>query len=156
MYSAYLATPANFPLPFIHLQATDQGISGLDFCQQATEQQASHPLIEQCKAELTDYFQQGRQQFTVPLDLVGTHFQKAVWQALLTIPFGQTCSYQAIAWQIAKPNAQRAVGAANGRNPVSLIVPCHRVIGSNGKLVGYGGGLPIKQWLLNHEKQFIQ
>ncbi len=89
--------------------------------------------------------------FTCPLDLRGTPFQLAVWQALCTIPYGETCSYGEIAHRIGKPSAARAVGAANGANPVAIIVPCHRVIGGNGTLTGYGGGLPAKAWLLHLE-----
>ncbi len=90
-------------------------------------------------------------QFTCPLDLHGTPFQVAVWQALVRIPYGETRSYAEIAQAIDRPRAVRAVGAANGANPVAIIVPCHRVIGSNGTLTGYGGGLPAKRWLLSLE-----
>ncbi len=91
--------------------------------------------------------------FRVKLALQGTGFQLSVWQALKRIPFGVTASYGAIAKQVGNPRASRAVGAANGQNPVSIIVPCHRVIGKNGQLVGYGGGLPIKEALLDLERQ---
>ena len=101
--------------------------------------------------ELESYFNQGLQRFSVPLDIRGTPFQKKVWQALLDIPYGQTRSYGEIAHAIGYPKASRAVGLANGTNPISIIVPCHRVIGSNGKLVGYGGGLNRKQTLLDLE-----
>ena len=101
--------------------------------------------------ELAEYFAGQRQRFDVPLDLVGTPFQLRVWQALLAIPYGHTCSYGQQAQHIGQPTATRAVAAANGQNKVSVIVPCHRVIGSNGTLTGYGGGLPRKQWLLSLE-----
>jgi methylated-DNA-[protein]-cysteine S-methyltransferase len=90
-------------------------------------------------------------EFDLPLDMRGTDFQRNVWEALLTIPYGETRSYGEIAKQIGRPDRARAVGAANGSNPVSIIVPCHRVIGSDGSLTGYGGGLPRKRWLLDHE-----
>ena len=93
-----------------------------------------------------------RTTFTVPLAASGTPFQRAVWGALLTIPFGHTCSYGQLAQQLGQPTAGRAVGAANGRNPIAVIVPCHRVIGANGTLTGYAGGLAIKEWLLTHER----
>lgn len=102
--------------------------------------------------QLKDYFAGRLQTFTIPLSLKGTEFQRAVWHALKTIPYGTTASYGAIAKKIKNPKASRAVGAANGQNPVSIIVPCHRIIGSTGKLVGYGGGLPIKTTLLELER----
>jgi len=112
-------------------------------------------LLEQTAQELAQYFAGTRQTFGVPLDLVGTPFQQRAWQALLAIPFGHTRSYREQASAIGQPTATRAVAAANGRNKVSIIVPCHRVIGSDGGLTGFGGGLPRKQALLaleNHER----
>jgi methylated-DNA-[protein]-cysteine S-methyltransferase len=103
--------------------------------------------------QLTEYFSGKRKTFTITLAPQGTPFQQRVWQALQSIPYGRTLSYGQIAKAIGKPKAARAVGAANGQNPVSIIVPCHRVIGSNGKLVGYGGGLSIKEALLAHESK---
>ena len=108
----------------------------------------THPVLLQTQQQLREYFAGTRQQFEVPLDFAGTDFQKQVWQALLTIPFGQTRSYGEIARQIGRPAAVRAVGAANGRNPVSIIAPCHRVIGATGALTGFAGGLEAKQTLL--------
>ncbi|MDH5426835.1 MAG: methylated-DNA--[protein]-cysteine S-methyltransferase [Nitrospirota bacterium] len=102
--------------------------------------------------ELEAYFAGQLRRFTIPVSLNGTVFQRAVWRALQTIPYGKTVSYGAISKKIGNPNASRAVGAANGQNPVSIIVPCHRVIGSTGKLVGYGGGLSIKTALLELEQ----
>lgn len=102
--------------------------------------------------ELEEYFAGRLERFTIPLSLEGTAFQRSVWRALKTIPYGETVSYGAISKKIGNPKASRAVGAANGQNPVSIIVPCHRVIGSTGKLVGYGGGLPIKTALLELEQ----
>ena len=106
--------------------------------------------------ELEEYFSARREKFTVPLDLRGTSFQQAVWAALRAIPYGQTRSYSDIARAVGRPTARRAVGAANGRNPVSIIVPCHRVIGAGGDLVGYGGGLDRKQALLALETATLQ
>lgn len=106
-------------------------------------------VLEQLKA----YFDGSRTRFQIKLNLQGTRFQRQVWQALQRIPYGRTVSYGEIAKQIGRPKASRAVGAANGCNPISIIVPCHRVIGANGKLVGYGGGLPIKTALLELEQR---
>jgi methylated-DNA-[protein]-cysteine S-methyltransferase len=102
-------------------------------------------------AQLDEYFGGRRQAFDLPLDLIGTEFQRSVWQTLLTIPFGETRSYADVARAIGRVNRVRAVGAANGRNPVAIIVPCHRVIGSDGSLVGFGGGLHRKRLLLDLE-----
>ncbi|MGN6620096.1 MAG: methylated-DNA--[protein]-cysteine S-methyltransferase [Sphingomonas sp.] len=112
-----------------------------------------HPVLRCAERELRDYFAGARQRFTVALDPVGTVFQQKVWAALLTIPFGETRSYAEIARQIGRPQASRAVGAANGRNPISIIAPCHRVIGANGALTGFAGGLEAKKFLLRHERQ---
>ncbi|HWI65508.1 MAG TPA: methylated-DNA--[protein]-cysteine S-methyltransferase [Symbiobacteriaceae bacterium] len=106
------------------------------------------PELEPVARQLQAYFDRTLQAFALPLDMRGTDFQREVWQALTTIPFGQTRSYGQVAAQIGRPKAVRAVGAANGANPVPIIVPCHRVIGSNGTLTGYAGGLELKQQLL--------
>lgn len=111
------------------------------------EQNDDHMILRQAKAELEDYFAAKRFSFSVPLDAQGTPFQKEVWQALLDIPFGETRSYGQIAHQVGQPAASRAVGAANGRNPISIITPCHRVIGASGKLTGFAGGLEAKAYL---------
>lgn len=109
-------------------------------------------VLVQTRQQLGQYFEGKLQQFTIPLCFIGTDFQKCVWQTLLTIPFGETRSYGQIARQIGKPKAVRAVGAANGRNPISIITPCHRVIGSDGKLIGFAGGLDVKTYLIEIEK----
>jgi methylated-DNA-[protein]-cysteine S-methyltransferase len=105
------------------------------------------------RQQLTDYFAGRLTEFDLPLAPRGTDFQQKIWQALQTIPYGKTISYGELAQQIDQPSASRAVGLANGRNPISIIVPCHRVIGASGKLTGYGGGIERKQWLLNHEQK---
>jgi methylated-DNA-[protein]-cysteine S-methyltransferase len=112
---------------------------------------ASHPVLVETERQLNDYFAGRRKTFELTLDFAGTGFQKTVWAALLTIPFGQTRSYARIASQIGAPKAVRAVGAANGRNPISIIAPCHRVIGSGGALTGFAGGLTAKSQLLELE-----
>ncbi|ENX21480.1 hypothetical protein F892_00708 [Acinetobacter vivianii] len=114
-----------------------------------------HPMLHKVKQQLEEYFAGQRQQFDLPLDFQGTAFQKQVWQALLNIPYGETRSYKEIAVQLGNEKAVRAVGAANGKNPISIIAPCHRVIGSSGALVGFAGGLDKKQILLNLEQSQI-
>jgi methylated-DNA-[protein]-cysteine S-methyltransferase len=112
-----------------------------------------HPTLKETERQLLEYFAGQRRQFELALDFAGTDFQVRVWQALLTIPFGETRSYRDIAVQIGQPTATRAVGAANGRNPISIIAPCHRVIGTSGSLTGFAGGLAAKQFLLSLEGQ---
>jgi methylated-DNA-[protein]-cysteine S-methyltransferase len=116
---------------------------------------SGHPVLEEAARQLTAYFAGQLRAFTVPLDFRGTDFQKSVWCALLTIPFGETRSYGEIARQIGKPSASRAVGAANGKNPISIIAPCHRVIGSTGNLTGFAGGLAVKRKLLEMESKAV-
>lgn len=109
-------------------------------------------LLREAKRQLAAYFEGRLRAFDLPLGAVGTPFQRAVWEALVAIPFGETRSYRDLALAVGKPAAVRAVGAANGRNPIAIVVPCHRVIGADGTLVGYAGGLPTKRWLLAHER----
>lgn len=116
-------------------------------------EEPGHAVLRAAQAQLGEYFAGTRTQFDLPLDFRGTDFQKRVWAALLDIPFGQTRSYVDIARLIGSPSACRAVGAANGRNPISIIAPCHRVIGTNGTLTGFAGGLEAKQFLLELEGQ---
>lgn len=112
---------------------------------------SDHRMLLQTEKQLNEYFSRKRRAFKVPLDFRGTHFQKAVWESLLAIPYGETRTYGQIATQLGNPNATRAVGAANGRNPIAIIVPCHRLIGSDGKLRGFAGGLDAKAHLLKLE-----
>lgn len=113
---------------------------------------AQHPVLVETERQLGEYFVGQRRAFNVSLSFSGSDFQKRVWDALLTIPFGETRSYGEIAQQVGKPSASRAVGAANGRNPISIIAPCHRVVGSTGKLTGFAGGLDAKKYLLELEQ----
>ena len=113
------------------------------------------PLIQNAHQQLKEYFQGERQTFQLPLAPKGTPFQQKVWNTLQTIPYGETWSYQQMAKVIGNPKACRAVGMANHRNPISIIIPCHRVIGSNGDLVGYASGLDMKRYLLNLEKETL-
>ena len=116
----------------------------------------AHPVLRQARAQLLAYFAGELRRFDLPLHFAGTAFQQRVWQALLAIPYGQTRSYADIARQLDAPAAVRAVGAANGRNPLSIIAPCHRVVGATGALTGFAGGLPAKTWLLRHEGLAIE
>jgi methylated-DNA-[protein]-cysteine S-methyltransferase len=117
------------------------------------EEAPEHPVLAEAERQIQEYFAGERTSFSVPLDFRGTDFQKSVWAALLTIPFGETRSYSEIARQIGRPGASRAVGAANGRNPLSIVAPCHRVIGTNGALTGFAGGLAAKEALLGMERR---
>lgn len=114
---------------------------------------ASSTQLQPLQQQLTDYFSGKRQQFDLPLDTAGTPFQKTVWEMLRNIPYGETRSYKTQAECLGKPNAVRAIANANGQNKVSIIIPCHRVIGADGRLTGYGGGLPRKRYLLDLEQQ---
>lgn len=118
----------------------------------ALQEANNSPVLEETERQLKEYFAGTRNRFELELDFAGTDFQKKVWQALLTIPFGETRSYSQIAAQIGSPKAVRAVGAANGRNPISIVAPCHRVIGASGGLTGFAGGLEAKQYLLELEE----
>ena len=114
-------------------------------------EEPTHPVLVETERQLAEYFAGDRTAFTLPLDMHGTPFQRSVWLALLTIPFGETRTYGQIARQIGSPDAVRAVGAANGRNPLSIVAPCHRVIGATGHLTGFAGGLAAKAYLLDLE-----
>lgn len=147
------------PLGTMRLAASERGLAGAWFIGQRHEPQGehwplvpAHPLLQAAAAQLREYFAGSRLRFELPLDLShGTPFQQAVWQALLAIPAGRTSSYAQLARQLQRPLAARAVGAAVGRNPVSIIVPCHRVLGAAGALTGYAGGLERKTALLRRE-----
>ncbi len=114
---------------------------------------SKNTLVKNVLVQLQEYFGGKRKKFDLPLELSGSEFQKQAWRELMNIPYGQTISYQEQATKIRNPKAIRAVGSANGKNKINIIIPCHRVIGKNGKLVGYGGGLSRKEWLIGHEKR---
>jgi methylated-DNA-[protein]-cysteine S-methyltransferase len=139
------------PVGELEIESEDNKIVATNFLKDSKQVESPTPVIKQCIEELDEYFYKGRKFFTVDLDLRGTEFQRKVWNALLNIPFGKTISYSDLAISVGDLKAVRAVGLANGQNPVPIIVPCHRVIGKDGNLVGYGGGLDKKQWLLEHE-----
>jgi methylated-DNA-[protein]-cysteine S-methyltransferase len=135
----------------IEISSTATGVTSLSFVERRRADFDSHPTLDEAIRQIAEYFDGTRHAFDLPIDLQGTQFQREVWQQLLKVPFGQMVSYQGIANVIGRPRAARAVGAANGSNPISIIVPCHRVVGSDGSLTGYGGGLWRKEWLLRHE-----
>ena len=147
------------PLGRLTLVATDTGLAAVLWENdrptrvpvQSPVEQEDHPMLSSVRRQLDEYFSGRRRTFAIAFDVDGTGFQKDVWAALRTIPFGETRSYQDIAAQIGRPRAVRAVGAANGRNPVSIITPCHRVIGANGHLTGFAAGLDTKARLLAFE-----
>ncbi|PSW18012.1 cysteine methyltransferase [Photobacterium sanctipauli] len=142
----------NSPFGWLNIVADDSAVTAIEFDAAPDMVQQPNAMTALCFEQLSDYFAGKRLAFDVPLNMKGTAFQRTVWQVLNTLDYGQTCSYGDIANQIGNPKAVRAVGAANGKNPIPIIVPCHRVIGSSGKLTGYAGGLDIKIWLLEHEK----
>ena len=114
-----------------------------------------HVVVHEVVRQLDEYFSGTRREFDLPLDLQGTEFQVAAWRSLARVPFGSTASYGEQAASIGRPRAVRAIGGANGRNPVAIVLPCHRIIGANGSLTGFGGGIAVKKWLLDHEKSVI-
>ena len=149
-HTAYLDTP----LGVLSISGSAQGIAAVRFCDDMELPTAAAPIpdcLQACVQQLQEYFQGTRQSFELPLSPQGTAFQQQVWQALTAIPFGKTSTYLKVARAVSGEKAIRAVGAANGRNPLCIVVPCHRVIGSDGNLVGYAGGLWRKEWLLEHE-----
>ena len=149
------------PVGRLKLVATDTGLAAILWANDdpkrvrlgPLEEDRYHPTLLAAERQLTEYFAGKLEKFSLPLDFAGTVFQKKVWAALIAIPFGETRSYGQIAVQIGHPKAVRAVGAANGKNPLSIIAPCHRVIGSNGKLTGFAGGLETKAILLRLESK---
>jgi methylated-DNA-[protein]-cysteine S-methyltransferase len=139
------------PIGLVEVGGTSESITSLNFMDFPRKEYESHPTVGIAIQQIAEYFIGTRRKFEINISFSGTDFQKRVWRELLTVSYGQSASYQDIAKAIGRPKAVRAVGAANGRNPISLIVPCHRILGKNGKLTGYGGGLWRKEWLLKHE-----
>lgn len=141
------------PVGELVLVGSDDGLRSVDWSAAGVPETAegSCGVLEEARRQLQAYFRGELVRFALPLDLVGTEFQLAAWQALAEIPYGETRTYSEQARRIGRPSAVRAVGAANGRNPIPIVLPCHRVVGANGALVGFGGGLERKAWLLAHE-----
>ncbi len=149
VHTAYYSSP----IGLIEITGNEDGIASLYFVDTKIEgADTAHTSLKECVYQLDEYFNGIRKEFGLKLNPKGSEFQKKVWRQLETIPFGKTKSYLQISKQIGDTNATRAVGNANGSNPLSILIPCHRVIGSSGKMVGYGGGIWRKEWLLNHEK----
>jgi len=148
------------PLGNLLIKATDTAVVAVLFIMQGNEtpviekKAGHHPLIKKCCSQLSEYFEGTGKEFDLPVQQSGTPFQQKVWNKLTSIPYGQTISYFELSKRMGDPKAIRAVGTTNGKNQVSIIIPCHRVIGSNGDLTGYAGELWRKQWLLEHEAKF--
>lgn len=149
----FTATYAS-PLGTLKIRCSDVHVMAVFFCEKEISEADDHPLLLQCKNQLDEYFSGRRKEFTLPLQQEGTAFQQKVWDLLLQISFGKTISYQQLAMQYGDLKAIRAVAAANGKNNLAILVPCHRVIGSNQSLTGYAGGLWRKKWLLEHEGKY--
>ncbi len=139
------------PLGFLAIEADDAAVRSVSFQETSPSKRNPSALTNEVVEQLTAYFRGALKDFTVPVQPEGTAFEQGVWNSLITIPYGDTCSYLDIARKLNNRNAIRAVGRANGANPIAIIIPCHRVIGSDGSLTGYGGGLWRKRWLLEHE-----
>ncbi|MDB5284943.1 MAG: cysteine methyltransferase [Bacteroidota bacterium] len=139
------------PIGIIEISGTSDFISEVMFVDEAGETEEVPEILSQCKTELQEYFAGKRKEFTITTDPDGTDFQKSVWAELCKVGYGDKASYLRIANMLKNPGAVRAVGLANGNNPVAIIIPCHRIIGENGKLTGYAGGLWRKKWLLELE-----
>jgi methylated-DNA-[protein]-cysteine S-methyltransferase len=140
------------PLGLLKIECSDEHVTKVLFCDEQKEDGSdSHPLAKECIAQLDDYFSGGRKEFQLPLQQEGTLFQQNVWDLLCQISYGKTISYHQLATKYGDLKAIRAVASANGKNNIAVIVPCHRVIGSNHSLTGYAGGLWRKKWLLEHE-----
>jgi methylated-DNA-[protein]-cysteine S-methyltransferase len=144
------------PVGGIELIAGEQGLQAIHFTENPTGRHSTNSILLDCRNQMDEYFAGKRITFDLPLDLQGTDFQNRVWRELIRIPFGEIVSYLHIAKTLGDPNATRAVGFANGRNPFAIVIPCHRVIGTNGSLVGYAGGIEKKKWLLSFERNLTQ
>jgi methylated-DNA-[protein]-cysteine S-methyltransferase len=160
----YFSGVVTAPFGDVTVVASDLGVRYVMFSEDAHPKPLSnidihvdpgHPVVKSTLDQLGEYFNGARTAFDVPLDLHGTDFQVATWKSLSDIPYGKTISYGEQAASIGRPKAVRAVGGANGRNPIAIVLPCHRVIGANGSLTGFGGGIAVKQWLLQHERSVI-
>jgi methylated-DNA-[protein]-cysteine S-methyltransferase len=152
-YKAYYKSP----LGPIEIVGSPDSILALDFVEDLLPGDGELTFcVKECLKQLNEYFKGERREFFLNLQPEGTNFQKSVWRHLEKIPYGSTTSYGAIADVIGKPTASRAVGSANGKNPIAIVIPCHRVIGSDGSLTGYGGGLWRKRWLIGFEKGEVQ
>lgn len=144
------------PIGLLEIKGSEQGLSSISFVTQVDTVIENPVCLRECVSQLNDYFNGKRKTFKLLNDLSGTDFQRKVWEEIIKIPYGKTISYNDIAIKLGNKEAVRAVGASVGKNPLAIVIPCHRVIGSDGKLVGYAGGLWRKKWLLNFEIKDIQ
>lgn len=152
-----MQTDLKTPLGTARISGSRAGISEIKILEEEHPESQNVPnCLEPAVRQLQQYFEGDLEQFNLKINLQGSQFQKKVWQALQAIPYGKTCSYLTLAKEIGDVKAVRAVAAANGRNPLWIVIPCHRVIGSDGSLTGYAGGLHRKKWLLEHENRFTQ
>ncbi|MDE3090569.1 MAG: methylated-DNA--[protein]-cysteine S-methyltransferase [Chloroflexota bacterium] len=151
-----LTTYYRSPIGILEITGSQQGIASIDFVVDAIENGGTPPALQDCVLQLDEYFAGERKEFSLKLDLQGTEFQRKVWRELQRISFGKTVSYLDVAVVVGTRESTRAVGRANGQNPIAIVVPCHRVIGSDGSLTGYGGGLWRKRWLLDFESNTPQ
>ena len=162
-HSTHYRTTMPSPIGALTIVANDDAVVAIDWDGESAHERTlgdvvirdvpavDHPALATAVEQLGEYFDGSRTEFEIPLDAAGTAFQHDAWEALVRIPFGQTVSYGEQAAMLGDKNKARAVGAANGRNPIPIVVPCHRVVGSNGHLTGFAGGLDTKAWLLDHE-----
>ena len=146
-YSGYIHNE----LGFIKIEANSEKILSVCFSDKEPEAEIPNQIVEECKTQLLEYFSGSRKIFSIPLELKGTEFQINVWNELMKIPFGEVITYSKLAYRMGDIKKIRAVGMANSKNPVGIIIPCHRVVGKNGKLIGFGGGVWRKKWLLDFE-----
>ncbi len=151
LYSSYY----NSPLGYMEIIASDDALVAVKYgYDNSKDNPITNHIISSCISQFNEYFAGTRQIFDITLNPSGTDFQKLVWHELIKIPYGETISYRELSRRLSNEKAIRAVGAANGKNPISIIIPCHRVIGADGSLTGYGGGLWRKKWLLEHEDKY--
>lgn len=151
LFSKYI----NSPIGYLHVQSNDCAVTAISFSNEKKENSSPCPeILNQATKQLYEYFNGSRNEFQLPLNPEGTEFQKMIWNYIQEVGYGQTSSYLNIAIKSGSKTNTRAVGMANGKNPIPIIIPCHRIVGSNGKLTGYAGGLDKKRWLLHHEMLF--
>jgi len=141
------------PIGNLRIVVEENSLVALDFMEDEKKQSDEHVYINEVKKQLDEYFKGKRKLFDLKIKINGTDFQSKVWNELIKIPYGETISYKELATRIRNDKACRAVGNANNKNKISIVIPCHRVVGSNQKLVGYAGGIEKKKWLINHEKE---
>lgn len=147
MYVEYFQSPTGV----LRIEADDTSVLSVSFEDSPSDTVRLNNILIETVSQLAEYFQGSRKEFTVPVNPAGTEFQQRVWKQLQTVPFGKTRTYQSQAKEMGDVKAIRAVAAANGQNPIAIIIPCHRIIGSDGSLTGYAGGVQKKEWLLQHE-----